>query len=261
MKQCGVAGARRGKRRTAEVLAVMFGAWALGCASPSFANGVDLWRGFHHGTAADALVTQLVTLPEIASAKSSKPNKYGITKISVKYKSEGFELFDHKFVADFKVTQEGLSSISLTSGNLCVDDGAKLMDALLAVLQEKYPNHIAGPKEFHERDGRSLALTASLRNTAQKVTSAFDNGSTAVVIWQVFSHAPYPSYLGGSQLNRTLYQLQKTLYESSKGECGGTGDDRSGIMIKYVPKAEMDAVIASATADQSSDVAAARAGL
>lgn len=228
------------------------------CAST---DGPELWRGLLRGMTAQEAAAVMAAMPEIRSVKVLDARRGKPAELKVSVTKAGVVLFGTRFELAPRFDERGLNAVVLSSGPLCVDEGAQLFNRTIAIVAEKYPAHLAGPMAYSR--GHALdALRRSYDSAETSMENSIFNGDQAtVLVSQGFAKRKPPEYMGSSQVGQLLYKLARDDYDSAVSECGGTGDDRMVVTITYVAKSDFTRMVGEQRKERLAEDQAARAGL
>jgi len=195
-----------------------------------------LWRTLVAGDKPDAVKAKLEAMPEVKRAKLK--TKRGIPEgLDIEMAEGGLSIFDGKFRLNVVFKESGLSEVRLTSGLGCARDGYPLYSEIGKQLAAKYFLELTPLADRSQFDRTMLEADVS---RATVLTSAWSNGETAVLLSIQFEQTSPPRFVGGSGLNRSLYEISRALYDNSAATCGGAYYRTGLIQVSYMSKAEFD---------------------
>lgn len=215
----------------------------------AMAEPVPLWGGVSTEDAPAAVVARMLEMPEVKRATFKLARGDKSARISLTYKDSGIAILDDPYEAEFEFAGDSLRGVKLYNGNQCRNTIRERYARLIGVLKEKYPNlPLDG---FGEIDsGRFLQAEAkSLDGLEPSVGTVLDNGTTAVFVQVKFVTMTPPGVVFGTGLARSLNDLQWSLYRIRAEQCGGTGASRAMLMIRYMPKDELQRIISETEAE------------
>ena len=212
-------------------------------------ESLKLWRDLHFGDTPDAVQQKLQKMPEVERVKNVM--KKGIfADQDINMKEGGVLIFDGHFSVTTAYRDGGLAAVQLTSGIGCVDQGHPLSKKIEVELQNKYPDVANNLVDATTYELRALDATPQQPTS---VNSVYRDENVAVFLRTHFFKTDPPAYFGGSNLNRSLYNLQRTLYEQGANACGGTGYRRAQISISYIRRTDYNRLVDQITDEHAED--------
>lgn len=208
-----------------------------------------LWRTLEVGDTPDETLADLQAMPEVKRVKN-KMKRGVFDQQDIDMVEGAVPIFDGRFSIQTGFTDGQLSVVKLTSGRGCAKDGHALAEKIETELLKKYPENqmkLIGQSEFMLR-----ALDATSLEPTSTVTSYLSDDVATFLTVRFYREDP-PSYYGGSSLNRSIYNLAKTMYDQRAAACGGMGYLTAEIGITYISRADYDGKLEAIKADDADD--------
>lgn len=220
----------------------------LGVAAPAAAQ-VQLWRDLSAGDSPEIVESKLAAMPEIKRVKTKVRGDI-VREQDINMQDGGVPIFDGNFSVLTDYTGLSLTKVQLASGWGCSNSAFALASKIDTELSTKYWEILADFSDEFKFNMASLDATSSESTT---LSSVYSNGETAVVMTVEFTRTDPPTYIGGSALARSLYQIARTTYENRAASCGGTGYLTAQIRLTYVSKSDFDAKMDEAKEDSDAE--------
>ncbi|WP_448140238.1 hypothetical protein [Sphingopyxis fribergensis] len=208
---------------------------------------IPLWQGLTYGMTPEESLPALQQIEGVKRAKILKERKSDPSRrLDIDYLPTKIAIAAMPFEVT-PVFKDGLlAQVMLTAPNQCGAKGAEIFEQLAAGLRSKYSADIGTPN-ITERDFLDARRKSRVSGEPYKLGTAFANDRVAVMLFfQVKEEAPPPYPTSYSKLGVALWNLLRSEYENRKAECSGTGDQRVGVGLIYLTRAQYDAGMAHA---------------
>ncbi len=193
-----------------------------------------LWRTLAAGQSPDDVKAQLENMPEVKRVKNVK--KKGIfAKQDINMNDGKIPIFDGHFSIETTFKGERLSTVALTSGAGCLDDGYPFAEKMDEELEKKYP---IVELPFPSSSEFTLRALDSTDSRATAITSVYHNNEIVVIFRSRFVQVNPPVYYGGSALARSLYDIARASYDASARACGGAFYRTVQFSVSYLSRGE-----------------------
>jgi hypothetical protein len=174
--------------------------------------------------------------------------------LSIVYTADRIKIAEMPFELQVNFTEAGAQTVNLTAQDQCGAEAVMVFDTLAQGLLAKYPERLGSRKGLTEEDARQAKMH-SLQSRKREILSYwYANDEVAVIVLiavGIESPPPLPDH--SSKLAYTLWQLAKSQYDTIKAECGGTGDERMNILLRYTTRASFEAELARVKSEIKAD--------
>lgn len=215
---------------------------AMLCLAVPAAAQVQLWRNLATGDTPVAVESKLTAMPEIKRVKTKVRGEV-VREQDINMNDGGISIFDGNFSVLTDYTGLSLTKVQLASGLGCSNLAFALASKIDIELSSKYQEILADFSDEYRFNMASIDATSSQSTT---LSSAYSNGETVVVMTVEFTRIDPPTFVGGSAIARSLYQIARTTYDNRAASCGGTGYLTAQIRLTYVSKSDFGAKIEEA---------------
>ncbi|MCL4673711.1 MAG: hypothetical protein KJZ64_12425 [Sphingomonadaceae bacterium] len=214
-------------------------AWVLFSATnPVFAQAT-LWRDLVAGEAPHIVQKKLESMPEVKRVKT-KIREGAVKEQDINMNGQGIPVFEGNFSISTEYSGLSLSKVQLASGEGCANAAFAFATKISDQLAEKYPEILNELESEYEFTLKSLDATST---QSVSLSSGYSNGDTVVILTVEFFRSDPPSYVGGSDLARALYQIARSNYESKSKSCNGTGYRTSQVRLTYLSRSDFERTV------------------
>lgn len=209
---------------------------ALAASLPAHAETL-LWRTLAEGDSPESAKAKLEAMAEVKRVKIKK--KRGGVVLDINMKDGGIPIFEGHFSVETAFENDRLVKVNLASGAGCLDDAYPFALNLRHELEKKYPE-VVNP--FPDRSRFMIEALDATSSRVVEVSGGYLGDDVGVLMRSLIVQVDPPAYVGGSALNRSLYQIARSTYDIGAAKCGGAYYRKAQFILTYVSRETWEAV-------------------
>lgn len=216
-------------------------------AAPAEDQGVSfppLWQGLAKGMSPEAAIPTISAVEGVKSVRVRRGNIEATERVQIRHDDKKISIARIPFELSPQFEHNKLKEAWLSAVDQCSNNAVQTFETLATGLVTNYPERLVGPEGLRNSDVSQANLKPLQSGEPAELAYAFANDSVAAILLFQFSATGSPPYpVGGGNVGAGVWQLAQSLYEQRRAECSGTGNRRMNLALRYIGRADLEALV------------------